>query len=188
MLFVYVQKSLCAQRVVQAPSIIFSERNQPSTQYIRRYSGLSIQDTYIQHTQPPTLLALHMDFEGDVLGYWGRNIIEDYHDGLLKKLPSLGAQLSGQPTQPPRPGGIRKGPAPVRLPPLSKGGYGATGTVGILGAGVGGLYTAIILDSLGIKYEILEASNRTGGRLFTYKFPNGEEYDYYVCHPFDATT
>lgn len=52
--------------------------------------------------------------------------------------------------------------------------------VGIIGAGVGGLYTALMLDSLDIEYEILEASSRTGGRLFTYKFPKGDRYDYYV--------
>jgi protoporphyrinogen oxidase len=60
------------------------------------------------------------------------------------------------------------------------------GKVGILGAGVGGLYTALILDSLDIKYEILEASNRTGGRLFTHKFENGNAYDYFVCRSFHA--
>ncbi|KIJ28053.1 hypothetical protein M422DRAFT_83647, partial [Sphaerobolus stellatus SS14] len=42
--------------------------------------------------------------------------------------------------------------------------------VGILGAGAGGLYTAMMLESLNITYEILEASERTGGRLFTHKF------------------
>ena len=52
--------------------------------------------------------------------------------------------------------------------------------VGILGAGVGGLYTALILQSLNVSYEIIEASNRTGGRLFTYKFSSGNFYDYYV--------
>ncbi|KAH0837761.1 hypothetical protein J3R83DRAFT_5939 [Lanmaoa asiatica] len=51
--------------------------------------------------------------------------------------------------------------------------------VGILGAGVGGLYAALILDSLDIECEVLEASGRTGGRLSTYKFPNGGKYDYY---------
>ncbi|KAG1747906.1 uncharacterized protein EDB91DRAFT_1235818 [Suillus paluster] len=94
-----------------------------------------------------------MDFEGDILGYFGRNIVEDYHGVLIKKLPHK-----------------------LTFPLISE---GPTGTVGILGAGVGGLYTAIMLDSLGIKYEILEASDRTGGRLFTYHFPNGKEYDYY---------
>ena len=37
-----------------------------------------------------------------------------------------------------------------------------------------------MFDSLGIDCEILEASDRVGGRLSTYKFPNGEKYDYYV--------
>ncbi|KAF9560294.1 amine oxidase [Agrocybe pediades] len=53
--------------------------------------------------------------------------------------------------------------------------------VGILGAGVGGLYTALMLESLGIPFEILEASDRVGGRLYTHKF-TGEQagkYDYY---------
>ena len=52
--------------------------------------------------------------------------------------------------------------------------------VGILGAGVGGLYTALILQSLNVSYEIIEASDRTGGRLFTHKFPDGGFYDYFV--------
>ncbi|KAG1869404.1 hypothetical protein DFJ58DRAFT_855718 [Suillus subalutaceus] len=105
-----------------------------------------------------------MDFQGDVFGYWGRNIIEDYDDALLKNIPSLTATPLEETSQ---------------LPVLPKHGYGPLGTVGILGAGVGGLYTALILDSLNIEYEILEASDRTGGRLFTYNFPNGGKYDYY---------
>jgi hypothetical protein len=121
-----------------------------------------------------------MDFEGDPLGYWGRNIIEDYDDVLFKKLPA---------DEYPRP----QEAGPPSLPSLSKEGKDGVLTagypVGILGAGVGGLYTALILDSLGIEYEILEASaDRTGGRLFTHKFPEGKEYDYYVCHSFDAAT
>ena len=56
--------------------------------------------------------------------------------------------------------------------------------VGILGAGVGGLYTALILQSLNVSYEIIEASDRTGGRLFTHKFPNGGFYDYFVSFNF----
>ncbi|KAG8910089.1 hypothetical protein FRC00_008905 [Tulasnella sp. 408] len=37
----------------------------------------------------------------------------------------------------------------------------------------------MILESLGIPYEILEATGRTGGRLFTYQFYNGNRHDYY---------
>lgn len=52
--------------------------------------------------------------------------------------------------------------------------------VGILGAGIGGLYSALILQSLDIPFEIIEASNRVGGRLYTHKFENGRKYDYFV--------
>ncbi|EAU89602.1 L-amino acid oxidase [Coprinopsis cinerea okayama7 len=53
--------------------------------------------------------------------------------------------------------------------------------VGIIGAGIAGLYTALMLDSLGIKYEILEGSGRVGGRLYTHRFRNHGDgkYQYY---------
>ena len=55
----------------------------------------------------------------------------------------------------------------------------------IVGAGVSGLYIAMILDSLGIKYEILEGSGRIGGRLYTHNFPkNAGKYQYYVSNIF----
>ncbi|KIK56250.1 hypothetical protein GYMLUDRAFT_1016410 [Collybiopsis luxurians FD-317 M1] len=44
--------------------------------------------------------------------------------------------------------------------------------VGILGAGVAGLYTALILENLGIPYTIIEAGSRVGGRLYTHRFQN----------------
>lgn len=42
-----------------------------------------------------------------------------------------------------------------------------------------GLYTAMILKPLDISYEILEASNRIGGRVFTHRFSDdpGDYYD-----------
>lgn len=50
-----------------------------------------------------------------------------------------------------------------------------------IGAGTTGLYTAMILASLGIPYVSLEASDRVGGRPFMYKgFENAEKYDCYV--------
>lgn len=63
--------------------------------------------------------------------------------------------------------------------------------VGIVGAGVAGLFTAMIFDHLSDKYglkvdyEILEASERVGGRLYTYNFTNSKDqppvgpHDYY---------
>lgn len=54
------------------------------------------------------------------------------------------------------------GPAPnPDSPPLK---------VGILGAGASGLYSALLLHSLGIDYEILEADCRVGGRIYTHYF------------------
>jgi hypothetical protein len=52
----------------------------------------------------------------------------------------------------------------------------------IIGAGTAALYTAMILESLEISYHIVDANtrDRVGGRLFTYHFPNGGPYDYYV--------
>lgn len=50
--------------------------------------------------------------------------------------------------------------------------------VGIFGAGMAGLYTAMILESLGITYEIMEASDRIGGRVYTHRFSEGRG-DYY---------
>lgn len=67
---------------------------------------------------------------------------------------------------------------------------GAPMKVGIVGAGAAGLYAAILLDSLGIEYDIHEASDRVGGRIFTYHFDQAAwdksspsdpaYYDYYV--------
>jgi monoamine oxidase len=52
----------------------------------------------------------------------------------------------------------------------------------IVGAGVAGLYIAMLLDSLDIpnlSYDILEANpNRVGGRCYTYRFSD-EPHDYY---------
>ncbi|KAI5988635.1 hypothetical protein EDC04DRAFT_2588696 [Pisolithus marmoratus] len=98
-----------------------------------------------------------MTFEGDPLAFYGKSIIEDYHASLRPKLP-------------PPDNNDTSDDAPHSS---------FSGKVGILGAGVGGLYTALILDSLGIDFEILEASSRVGGRLSTYKFPEGKKYDYY---------
>lgn len=51
----------------------------------------------------------------------------------------------------------------------------------IVGAGVSGLYIAMILDSLkefNITYDILEANTRVGGRIYTHHFSE-EPHDYY---------
>ena len=95
----------------------------------------------------------------DILAYFGRSIIHEY--------------ISRSPGE--------KRTAFLPLPPRAV----TDEPVGILGAGVGGLYTALILQSLNVSFEIIEASNRTGGRLFTYKFPDGGFYDYFVSFNYD---
>ncbi|GJD05278.1 L-amino acid oxidase [Colletotrichum higginsianum IMI 349063] len=62
--------------------------------------------------------------------------------------------------------------------------------VGIIGGGAAGLYAAILLDSLGIDYDIHEVSGRVGGRVYTHHFDqqawdqstpdDPAYYDYYV--------
>lgn len=51
----------------------------------------------------------------------------------------------------------------------------------IVGAGISGLYIAMILDSLKISnltYDILEANSRVGGRVYTHHFSK-TKHDYY---------
>jgi len=60
---------------------------------------------------------------------------------------------------------------PAPPPPATRQSW--PGLVGIIGAGVSGLYIAMILDSLEIpdlNYEIVEASPRAGGRILTHHF------------------
>ena len=53
--------------------------------------------------------------------------------------------------------------------------------VSIIGAGTAGPYIAMILDDLqvpGLKYDLLEASDRVGGRVFAHHFSK-TTHDYY---------
>lgn len=58
------------------------------------------------------------------------------------------------------------------------------GKICIVGAGVAGLFTALIFKICGIyNFDIIEASDRVGGRLYTHWFSDREnpdsEHDYY---------
>ncbi|OJD38025.1 l-amino acid oxidase [Diplodia corticola] len=61
---------------------------------------------------------------------------------------------------------------------LDKIGAHPPGKVCIVGAGVAGLFIAMMLDTLGIPYDILEANERIGGRVYTHRFGPGP-HDYY---------
>ena len=59
-------------------------------------------------------------------------------------------------------------------------------SVAIIGGGVAGLYAAMLLSgSYGFNVDVIEASDRIGGRLFTHRFNNNDgaqsdEWDYFV--------
>jgi hypothetical protein len=85
---------------------------------------------------------------------------------------------------PPTPSGAPRGPTEPEysLPaPTPSGARGASNRqrIGIIGAGAAGLYTALLLDSLGdigFDYDILEADpERIGGRLYTHWFDDKEK-------------
>ncbi|KAJ7898066.1 amine oxidase [Mycena leptocephala] len=70
---------------------------------------------------------------------------------------------------------------PLRPPPREKNSEPIR--IGILGAGIAGLYAALLIDYLGpesgITYDILEANpDRTGGRLYTHRFSDSPN-DYF---------
>ena len=70
---------------------------------------------------------------------------------------------------------------PAKLPPRrqeSPPGSKDDLKVCIVGAGMSGLYSALILDHLGIKYDLLEANDRPGGRVLTHYFST-RKHDYY---------
>ncbi|KAJ7820690.1 hypothetical protein B0H13DRAFT_2377743 [Mycena leptocephala] len=78
--------------------------------------------------------------------------------------------------------------APTGLPPLCPPRRERNGEpirIGILGAGIAGLYAALLIDYLGpecgITYDILEANpDRTGGRLYTHRFSDSPN-DYFAA-------
>lgn len=51
-------------------------------------------------------------------------------------------------------------------------------SVGIIGAGMAGLYAGMLLDSLDIDYEILEGAETAGGRIRTHFFPKGDQGEF----------
>ena len=82
-----------------------------------------------------------------------------------------GAPLLLPPTETPEynpiPAKYSEGPALEDLP------------ICIIGAGIAGLYTAMKLDRLGLQYEIIEASGRHGGRIYTYHFETPENSNFH---------
>ena len=102
------------------------------------------------------------EFRKDPLNRYAYNILDKHMDELETKY------------------GIQKPPIPPSakesaIVPIAK----DHPKVGIIGAGIGGLYAAMLLQERGIPYEILEASPRLGGRLYTHRMGDRPN-DYYV--------
>lgn len=97
----------------------------------------------------------------NVYAYRGRQLLTQYH-ARHKNIPDHKLSRYKE---------ILRNPSPTPNSPIC-----------IIGAGTAGLYTAMIFESLGISYQIIDADTkeRVGGRLFTYHFPGGGAYDYYV--------
>ena len=96
--------------------------------------------------------------------------------GNLEKIPSLRDLYPGDGDKmhfpPLQPGHLPSRPrdSSQELPQNMK--------VCIIGAGMAGLYSALIFDHLGIKYDLLEANDRPGGRVLTHYFST-RKHDYY---------
>ena len=104
-----------------------------------------------------------MSAEPNVYAYRGRELLSAYHD-RHPQVPKV-ALSTVKPM-------LRNQVPSDELP------------VGVIGTGTAGLYTAMIFESLGIPYQLVDADvrERVGGRLYTYHFPGGGPYDYYVCN------
>ena len=114
-----------------------------------------------------TALALRPDVDGD----------HRLHD-VTPSFPSFGAGQTQNPLKLPKlyPRSQPKGMQKLLDPKDS-----AEWRVSIIGAGTAGLYIAMILDDLqvpGLKYDLLEASGRIGGRCYTHYFSK-MTHDYY---------
>ncbi|KAG8868646.1 hypothetical protein FRB97_002117, partial [Tulasnella sp. 331] len=113
----------------------------------------------------------------DVFSLYARLLVEEHLPKEEKGSPPPAPQGEAAPSQPFTPQFV-----PINTMDKEK------PQVCILGAGAGGLYAAMMLKSLGIPFEILEAQDRTGGRLYTHHFkkddnsdplPDQPKYDYY---------
>jgi hypothetical protein len=79
------------------------------------------------------------------------------------------------------PGPVIPEPPSDTFPQISV--HAGNGPVGIIGAGMAGLRAAMLLQKIGIPFEIIEASNRIGGRAFTHSWDPDTEFDYFDVGP-----
>ncbi|KAK0757469.1 hypothetical protein N5P37_010194 [Trichoderma harzianum] len=137
----------------------------------------------------------NVDFAESVRTRWARRLVREK---VAKELNILTERLGEVPGIPPPNEGRFLGggyshdnlpsdplyssikPAPLKEAPRAEEELPSR-KVCIVGAGVSGLYIAMILDDLKIPnltYDIFESSSRTGGRLYTHHFTDAK-HDYY---------
>ena len=100
----------------------------------------------------------------DVVSLYAYHILESYLEDKDPRDRAQADDVGGQDS--------KVGPT---LPIFSK-----NKKVAVVGAGIGGLYAGLILQSHGISFDIFDMDNKVGGRLKTYHFSE-KENDYYVC-------
>ncbi|KAG8866979.1 hypothetical protein FRB98_004428, partial [Tulasnella sp. 332] len=110
----------------------------------------------------------------DVFSLYARLLVEEHipEEETVGPVPQ-GGGTSGLPLAPSQSETTSIQPSTLQFVPIKA--VDKEPQVCILGAGAGGLYAAMMLKSLGIPFEILEARNRTGGRLYTHKFIKKDE-------------
>lgn len=84
---------------------------------------------------------------------------------FARRFPALGRTYDGGFRLPPP--SYVSAPESAPVPRLNDG-----EKVCIVGAGASGLYLAHLLTKASIPYDMLEASDRVGGRVYTYDFPS----------------
>ncbi|EAU87992.1 amine oxidase [Coprinopsis cinerea okayama7 len=113
--------------------------------------------------------------QGDVFAQYGRNLAKDMHGFLEARaapVQSLASKASAA---------WNRHHATPTFDTQSR--HDGVIPVGIIGGGMAGLYAGLQLAQCGIPFQILEASDRVGGRCLTYKFDEGDEYDYFDVGP-----
>ncbi|KAG1750124.1 hypothetical protein EDB19DRAFT_1678356 [Suillus lakei] len=118
----------------------------------------------------------------DELSFTARYARQLIRESISRQLCALRESHDTElPIDPPGPGGICSNDS-IHRPP--KEGTHLDGSIPldvkfcIIGAGVAGLYIAMILKELSIPFDLVEASDRAGGRLYTHRFSEAPN-DYY---------
>ena len=133
----------------------------------------------------PYLPAMVLIYPHDVVSSYASRILERYLDDhdhdtedsiiILPRIPPSFDSSGDGPAQADIVGDQDLKIVPIMLPIFSE-----NKKVTIIGAGIGGLYTGLVLQSLRLPFDIFDMDKEVGGRLKTYYFSE-KENDYYVC-------